>query len=378
MLDFHCTDGTITQLLYKRSEGGKTMPEPKKRRSHKRGLAPGSLVYIGEKIHEMTRMTVIDYNEDVFHEQTLKTLEECVPFKKKPTVTWLNIDGLSDVEMIRKVGDMFDLHPLMLEDIVNTTQRPKFDDFEKYAFIVLKMLTFDKAKSRIDIEQVSLVLGDNFVISFQERTGDVFDSVRERLRKGKGRLRKAGSDYLLHALIDAIVDNYFVILENVGDKIEELEEAIVADPKPELMHTIHILKREMIYLRKSVWPLREVINNMVRSESALIEDSTHIYLRDLYDHTIQVIDGVETFRDMLTGMHDTYLSGISNRMNEIMKILTIFASIFIPLTFITGIYGMNFHYMPELKWGWAYFGVWGLFIVVAVFMILYFKKKKWL
>ncbi|UCC11327.1 MAG: magnesium/cobalt transporter CorA [candidate division WOR-3 bacterium] len=354
------------------------MPRLTKRRSHKRGLAPGSLVFIGDKATEITQMTVIDYNEETFQEQKLDTVEKCQPFKKKPTVTWLNIDGLSNVEVIRKVGETFDLHPLILEDIVNTTQRPKFEDVDKYAFVVLKMLTFDEEKNRIGIEQVSLVLGDNFVISFQERVGDVFEAVRDRIRQGKGRIRKAGSDYLLHALIDAVVDNYFIILEKVGDKIEELEETIVTDPKPEAMRTIHALKREMIFLRKSVWPLREVINNMVRSESALIQDSTHIYLRDVYDHTIHVIDGVETFRDMLSGLHDTYLSGISNRMNEIMKVLTIFASIFIPLTFIAGIYGMNFNYMPELGWRWAYFGVWGLFVAVAVLMILYFKRKKWL
>jgi magnesium transporter len=354
------------------------MPRSSKRRSHKRGLAPGSLVFIGEKGTGAVQMTVIDYNEETFQEQKLDTVEQCLPFKKKPTVTWLNIDGLNDVEAIRRVGETFDLHPLILEDIVNTTQRPKFDDFEKYLFVVLKMMTFNDEVNRIDIEQVSLVLGDNFVISFQERVGDVFEAVRERLRQGKGRIRKAGSDYLLHALIDAVVDNYFIILEKIGDRIEELEETIVADPKPEAMRTIHSLKREMIYLRKSVWPLRELINNMLRSESSLIQDSTHIYLRDVYDHTIQVIDTVETFRDMLTGMHDTYLSGMSNRMNEIMKVLTIFASIFIPLTFIAGIYGMNFSYMPELGWRWSYFGVWGLFIGVTLFMLLYFKRKKWL
>ncbi len=354
------------------------MPESRKRRSRKRGLAPGSLVFIGDRETETAQITVIDYNEGVFQEEKLATVAACVPFKKKPTVTWLNIDGLNDVEVIRTVGESFDLHPLILEDILNTTQRPKFEDFEKYLFVVIKMLTFDETKNRIDIEQVSLVLGDNFVISFQERVGDVFEAVRDRLRQAKGRIRKAGSDYLLHALLDAIVDNYFIILEKVGDRIEELEEKIVTDPKPEAMRTIHALKREMIFLRKSVWPLREVVNNMIRSESKLIEHTTHIYFRDVYDHTIQVIDGVETFRDMLSGMHDTYLSGISNRMNEIMKVLTIFASIFIPLTFIAGIYGMNFSHMPELHWRWAYFGAWGLFVTVAVLMILYFKRKKWL
>jgi magnesium transporter len=349
-----------------------------KRRSKKKGLAPGTLVYVGEQKTNQVRTTLIDYDEKEFQEKEVKNIEECFPFKDKPSVTWINIDGLQDIEIIEKIGNHFGLHPLVLEDILNTGQRPKMEDFEKYIFIVVKMIYYDEKENETKVEQVSFILGTNFVISFQEKPGDVFDAVRERIRKAKGRIRKAEADYLLYSLLDAIIDNYFSILEKIGDKIEDLEEMVVAEPKPGSLQAIHELKREMIYLRKSVWPLREVINNFSKAESALVQKSTNIYLRDIYDHTIQIIDTIETFRDMLSGMHDTYLSSISNKMNEIMKVLTIFAALFIPLTFIAGIYGMNFQFMPELNWRWGYFAVWGIIIAVGLSMLLYFKRKKWL
>jgi magnesium transporter len=354
------------------------MPKIIKKRSKKRGLPPGTLVHIGEKSAEKVKITVIDYDEKELQEKEVENIEQCFPFKDTPTVTWINIDGVHETEMIEKIGKHFNLHPLILEDIVNTGQRPKMDDFENYIFIVLKMLYYDENESEIKIEQVSMILGNNFVISFQEKIGDVFDSIRERIRKGKGRVRKTGADYLAYSLLDAVVDGYFSILEKIGEKIESLEDIVVAEPTPESLRTIHDLKREMIYLRKSVWPLREVINSLTRAESVLIKKSTAVYLRDVYDHTIQVIDTVETYRDMLSGLHDTYLSSISNRMNEIMKVLTIFAAIFIPLTFIAGVYGMNFHYMPELNWQWGYFGALAVMVGVGVSMVIYFRKKGWL
>jgi len=354
------------------------MPKFVRKRSKKKGLAPGALVHIGEKKIDKARITLIDYSELEFQEKQVEKIEECFPFKDKPTVTWINIDGLHQIEIIEKIGKHFDLHPLILEDILNTGQRPKMEDFENYMFIVLKMLHYNEKKNETEIEQVSLILGKNFVISFQEKVGDVFDPIRERIKKEKSRIRKAGPDYLIYSLLDAIIDNYFGILEKVGEKIENLEEVVVASPVPKSLQTIHSLKRDMIFLRKSVWPLREVISNLGRTESSLVKESTNIYLRDVYDHTIQVIDSVETFRDMLSGMHDTYLSSISNRMNEIMKVLTIFAAIFIPLTFIAGVYGMNFNYMPELVWHWGYFGVLSVMAIVGISMVLYFKKKKWL
>jgi magnesium transporter len=354
------------------------MPRLIKRRSKKSGLPPGTLVHIGEKKAERVKISIVDYDETQFQEKEAKTVEECFPFKDKPTVTWINIDGLHDVEIIEKIGKHFGLHPLLLEDILNTEQRPKMEDFESYIFIVLKMLYYEEEAHEIEAEQVSLILGSNFVLSFQEREGDVFKVIRDRIRNGKGRIRKAGADYLAYALVDAIVDHYFVILEKLGEKIESIEEELVTNPTPETLQTIHHLKREMIFLRKSVWPLREVISVLERGESTLIQESTGIYLRDLYDHTIQVIDSIETFRDMVSGMLDIYLSSISNKMNEVMKVLTIIATIFIPLTFIAGIYGMNFQYMPELGWRWGYPLVWLVMSAILITMLVYFKRKKWL
>jgi len=354
------------------------MPRFIKRRSKKVGLPPGTLVHIGEKKAEKVRISIVDYDEAQFQEKEAKTVEECFPFKDKPTVTWINIDGLHDVEVIEKIGKHFGFHPLLLEDILNTDQRPKMEDFESYIFIVLKMLYYDQEEHEIKAEQVSLIFGSNFVISFQEREGDVFNFVRERIRNAKGRVRKAGADFLAYALIDAIVDNYFIVLEKIEEKIEDVEEELVTNQTPETLQTIHHLKREMIFLRKSVWPLREVISVLERGESVLIHESTGIYLRDVYDHIIQVIDSIETFREMISGMFDIYLSGVSNKLNEVIKVLTIIATIFIPLTFIAGIYGMNFEYMPELGWRWGYPVVWIFIVAVVITMLVYFRRKKWI
>jgi len=348
------------------------------KRSQKAGLPPGTLIHIGERKTEKPRIRIIDYNEEQVEEKEAKTIEECFPFKDKPTVTWINIDGIHQVDIIEKLGSYFGLHPLLLEDILNTEQRPKMEDFGDYIFFVLKMLYLGDNKEEMEAEQVSLILGSNFVISFQEREGDVFAPVRDRIRKHKGRIRKAGSDYLAYALLDAIVDNYFLILENVGEKIEDTEQRLAIKPDPETLMSIRELKKEMIFLRKSIWPLREVINGLDRSESPLIHESTNAYLRDVYDHTIQIIDTVESFRDMISGMLDIYLSSLSNKMNEVMKVLTIFASIFIPLTFIAGLYGMNFRFMPELEWQWGYFAVLFVMVLAGGSMLLYFRRKKWL
>jgi magnesium transporter len=350
-----------------------------KKRSYKAGLPPGTPVYIGDKKVDKIKIRILDYDESRFEEKEAKTIEESFPFKDKPTVTWINIDGLHQVDIIEKMGAHFGLHPLLLEDVVNTTQRPKMEDYGDYIFIVLKMLyRQDENDTEIEAEQVSLILGSNFVISLQEREGDVFEPVRDRIRKSKGRIRKAGADYLAYALIDAIVDQYFIILERVGEKIEDTEQQLATNPSPGTLQCIRELKNEMIFIRKSVWPLRELINGLQRGESTLIHESTGAYLRDVYDHTIQIIDTVESYRDMISGMVDVYLSSISNKMNAVMKVLTIFASIFIPLTFFAGVYGMNFNYLPELEWHWSYFGFWGVVILVGGSMVVYFKRKKWL
>ena len=354
------------------------MPRLIKGRSKKVGLPPGTLVHIGEKKVDATRITILDYDEAHFREEEIKTVDECIAFKDKPSVTWINVDGIHQVEILERLSDCFGLHPLVAEDILNTDQRPKMEDFGDYIFIVLKMLYQDHKNDEVIVEQMSLILGANFVISFQEREGDMFDPIRERIRSEKGRIRRMGADYLAYTLIDATVDNYFTILEKLGETVEDLEEELVTDPRPETLQSIHNLKREMIFLRKSVWPLREVVGGLERSESLLIKESTEIYLRDVYDHTIQVIDAVETFRDMLSGMLDIYLSSVSNRMNEVMKVLTIIATIFIPLTLIAGIYGMNFRYMPELEWPWAYPMLWLIMLAIGVSMLIYFRRKRWL
>jgi len=265
-----------------------------------------------------------------------------------------------------------------MEDVLDTTQRPKSEDFDDHVFLVLKMLKLNGGDLSLDAEQVSMVLGSNFVLTFQERPGDVFESVRERLRSNKGRIRKMGADYLAYSLMDAIVDNYFLILEKLGDKIEILEEEVVGNPDPGVRREIYALKRELIFLRRSVWPLREVISALERGESSLFTPATLLYMRDVYDHTIQVVDTLESYRDTVSGLVDLYMSSISNRMNDIMKVLTIIATIFIPLTFIAGIYGMNFEFMPELKWRFGYPAAWALMLSMAAVMFSFFRNKRWL
>lgn len=353
------------------------------KRSKKSGLIPGSPVFVGEKKAAEIKITVIDYDEINVGIKEVPKVEESFPAIERPAVTWINVDGLHDVSVEEKLGAHFNIHPLVIEDILNTDQRPKMDILDDYIFIVLKMLTYNDETKALGVEQVSIIIGNNYVITFQETIGDIFDPIRDRIKLNKGRIRKAGADYLAYSLIDAVVDNYFKVLENIGDEIEVIEEELVTDPRPETLQKIHALKREMIFLRRSVWPLREIIGNLEREETPLIKESTSIYLRDLYDHTIQVIDSVDTFRDMISGMLDVYLSSISNRMNEVMKVLTIFAAIFIPLTFIAGLYGMNFNTadsplnMPELNWYYGYPFALGLMAAVAISMLIFFKKKKW-
>ena len=355
------------------------MVELIKKRSQKAGLPPGTLMHIGEQRAEAPKMTVMDYDEAGLHEGELKTFEECCPYKDKPTMTWINIDGLHQKEVLEKLSGYYGFHPLVMEDIMNTDQRPKMEDYTDYLYIVLRMLHYDDGENKITSEQVSLIVAPRMVISFQEGLdGDVFGPLRERLHNDKGRIRKMGSDYLAYSMLDAVVDSYFMILEKLGERIELLEEELISDPDTETLQEIHYLKREMIFLRKAVWPLREVIGMMMRGESPLIHDSMKIYLRDVYDHTIQVIDTIETLRDMVTGMLDIYLSSMSNRMNAVMKVLTIIATIFIPLTFIAGVYGMNFKYMPELEWRFGYPMLWVIMIGIGISMLILFRKKKWL
>jgi magnesium transporter len=345
--------------------------------SQKAGLPPGSLVFLGEK-SENTRLSVIDYDMERMETRDLTSVEEAFPFKATPTVTWLNITGLQDVDILQKIGQEYHLHPLIIEDILNTGQRPKAEIFDTYIFLVFKMVRFKEDNGELDIEQVSMVLGENFVITFQEKKGDVLDPLRKRIAEGMGRIRKAGPDYLAYAIADIIVDQYFAVLEALGEAAEQLEEAVISNPEQRLVADLYRMKRHFMKLRRSIWPLREELSSLIREEHQLIHKDTIPFLRDLYDHTIRIIDTVEALRDMVTGLLDVYLSSLSNRMNEVMKVLTIIATIFIPLTFIAGVYGMNFQYMPELKIWWAYPIVWIVFLVVAAGMVAYFRSKKWL
>lgn len=346
--------------------------------SKKVGLPPGTLIHIGDKKDEKTRITIIEYDGTEFRERDISSLDEYAAPEDKSVVTWVNIDGVHNLEVIEKAGALFNLHPLTLEDIVNTEQFPKIEDYGDYLFIVLKMLSYGDTDS-LDIEQVSLCLGSGFLVSFQEgREDNILSPIRERIRNGKGRIRKMGVDYLAYSVIDAIVDHYFTILEKLGERIETLEDEVVENPEQKIINDIHQLKRQLINVRRSIWPLREVLNIMGRGDSALITDSIHPYLRDVYDHTIRIIETIEAFRDILAGILDIYLSNISNRINAVMKVLTIIATIFMPLTFIAGLYGMNFKYMPELEWRLGYPLILIVMTAIGVSMLIYFRRKKWL
>ncbi len=341
------------------------------------GSPPGTLIHIGKRKREKVRITFFRYNAEHYDEKEISSLSE-LPAKRVPgEIWWINIDGLHDISLIEAVGRYFHIHDLILEDILDTNQRPKLEETENNLSLIVKMLHNDK-NNGIYGEQVSLVIGGDYLISFQEYRGDVFEPIRERIRNNKGRVRGMGIDYLGYCLLDALVDNYFLVLENLGDRIEELEETVITRPSHDILKQIYSLKRELLYLRRSVWPLREVVNNLQRGGSRLVSPAISLFLKDLYDHIAQVIDTTETFREMVSNLLDIYLSSLSNKMNEIMKVLTIIATIFIPITFIVGVYGMNFTNMPEITWPWGYPVVWLVIIIIVVGLLLFFKKKKWL
>jgi magnesium transporter len=346
------------------------------KRSRKTGLPPGTLVHIGEKKTDKVTITAFNYAGVRCDEYQVLSLNELAP-PTDESVTWVNVSGVHKMDILESCGKQFQLHSLLLEDIANTDQRPKLDDYETCLFLVLKMLSVTDRQD-IVVEQVSLVFGRNFVLSFQENGTDVFTPVRDRLRGGKGRLRQSGADYLFYALVDAIVDQYFAVVEVLGEKIEELQDLVVSDPQPETLRRIHSLKRQLLFLRRAVWPLREVTNNLSRSECPFLHESTKVFFRDVYDHVVQIVDTIETLREMVSASLDIYLSSISYRLNAVMKVLTIITTIFMPLTFIVGIYGMNFEHMPELKWEWGYPLIIGVMVMIAIAMLGFFIRKKWI
>jgi magnesium transporter len=339
------------------------------------GAPPGTLFYTGEQSGPV-KITLIQFSEEEFLEKEFYEFSDCLTQLQPKLIKWINVEGVHDVELIARIGQEFDLHPLTLEDIVHIEQRPKFEDYEDYLVTIMKMMMYD---TQVQSEQLTLILKEKLVISFQEpQGGDAFDIIRTRLRQAKGRVRKMGADYLFYALMDAVVDWYFNTVEKIGDKLEEVEEEIIHNPGKRSLLAMYRLKREVINLRKQVWPLRDMISNLTRSESAFLTDSTEVFLRDLHDHSTRIIDTVETYRDLLGSMLDIYLSNNANKMNEVMKVLTIMSSIFIPVTFIAGVYGMNFDYMPELKSPYGYATVWVIMLSVMGGLIFYFRKRKWM
>lgn len=339
--------------------------------------APGTVTYVGHKEKTETTLEVIDFNKDSFERIISKTPEDAFKFEAPDKITWFNIDGLSNTKKIEKLGNYYDLHPLIVEDIVNTNQRPKLEEYDGYIFVVAKML-YHKKDGHLENEHISFVMGKDYVLSFQEAGGDVFDGVRDRLAKSNARIRSFGADYLLYALLDAIVDHYFLVMEDIADKIEGLEERLFeTNPSDDITLEIQELKRTILRIRRAVFPLREVVSRLEKMDVQLIEERTKNYIRDLYDHIIQVSENIDIYREMTWGLMDMYMTTISNKMNEVMKVLTIIATIFIPLTFIAGIYGMNFEFMPELTWKYSYFVLWGIMLLIFLLMIYYFKRKKW-
>lgn len=343
------------------------------------GSPPGTLIHTGERHTEDVRVRRITYTADTIEELDGLTIAEALTFPPSPDVTWINVDGLHDVEAIAALrDDPIHLHPLLLEDILSVGQRPKVEEHDGYLFLILRILRWDADRKAIDEEQLSLVLGPHWVMTFQERPGEVLHPIRERLLAARGKVRERGADYLLYTLVDAVVDSYFSVLEGLGQQIEDAEEELFQQPGRDALRHVHYLRREALILRRAVWPLREAIGSLLRNESSLITDTTKVFLRDVHDHTFQVIDAIETLREVISSLMELHLSTMGNRTNEVMKVLTIIGSIFIPLTFLAGIYGMNFTWMPELEIWWAYPVTLLVMLLTAVGLVTWFRFKGWL
>jgi len=347
--------------------------------SDKTGLPPGSLIHVGNVLVDETRISVINYNKDSFLEARIDSIDELEPYCQSDTITWVIVEGLSNVNVVESVGQMFGIHQLVLEDILNTHQRPKFEEYEDYLYIVLKAMVAEEGEFAVSYEQISLLVLEHVVFAFKEKRDKLFEPVVQRIRTSKGRFRSLGADFLAYSILDAIIDQNFVLIDSLDGAITLLEdELLTGDPGKTLLNRIQRLKREIVSVRRYVSPVRELINEMLRSESPLIDEKTHIYLKDVSDHAIRLVESIELHRDVISGLMDIYISTVSNKMNEVMKVLTIFASIFIPMTFLTGIYGMNFEHMPELKLSWTYPALWGVFLAIPAVLLTYFRRKKWL
>ena len=366
------------EFLKKISKPLKDVIPSSKKRKKKVGLPPGSLIYTGDKVKEKTKIKITDYNEEFYDFQETSEIQKDFTKIEKKLIRWIDVYGLAEVKVIEEIGRQFNFHPLVLEDILSPNQRPKLEDYGSYLFVVIKKLIWNIEEDKFEYEQIGIVLGEDYVISFQERDTDLFNPIYERIHVPKGRVRLMKADYLFYILIDIIIDNYFIVLEKVGEDIENMEDILIRNPEPETLQLIYQLKRSSIELRKSIWPIREVINKLQREQSNLIRDELQIYLRDIYDHIFRISDLLENYRDIIFGMLDMYLSSVSNRMNDIMKVLTIISTIFIPLSFLAGFYGMNFRYMPELVQPFAYPILIMIMSSIALVMLYFFKRKKWI
>lgn len=354
------------------------MPESKRSASEKAGLPAGELVHVGEVHHATSTITLFDYDKDnlrIHHIDDVHALRE---YKDTESVTWVVIEGLTDTGLIEQLGQDFDIHPLVLEDILSTQQRPKLDEYDDYLYLVLKRFEIAGDDFHVTEEQISILLFGNILFTIKEKQDDLFKPLITRLQSEKGRIRGQSADYLAYCVLDTIVDGYFALQDALDLFADDIEEKLLGEPGPQLLTRIQLAKRELIFVRKSLTPLREMLSALERSDSELITEKTHIYLRDVYDHAIRVIESMDSYRDLITGMLDIYLSSVSNRMNEVMKVLTMFATIFIPLSFLTGVYGMNFQFMPELNWVWSYPILWGVFLSIMISLLIFFRRKKWI
>ena len=341
--------------------------------------SPGTLVYVGKEVEDKTVVKLVEFNNELYHEKLIKDLNECRPITKDNIVAWLDIDGVHEVPVIEEVGKCYNLHPLLLEDILNTEQKPKVEHFdEKHLFVIIKMLQFNTQFNQVESEHVALILGKDFVVSFQElHKSDVFGTIFQRLKASIGKTRRGKADYLFYSLCDLIVDNYYIVLEKFGEKLEEIEIKVIENPRPHDQALLYSFRRELMTIRKAVLPLRDIFGTLIRDDSSLIQPSTNIYLRDLYDHVLQILDTIDSYREMIENIQNIYLTSLSNKMNSVMKTLTVFTAIFMPLTFIAGIYGMNFDNMPELHHPYGYFYTLGAMVAVSIVLWIYFKWKKY-
>lgn len=353
------------------------MKIPVRRSGKKAGAPPGTLMHLGEHRTSRVKITRINYGEQDFKEQRDLDLDRLFDSEMEYPCEWVNFDGIHDVAMIERIGSHYSIDMLVLEDIVNSSQRPKIEDYDDFTYIVLRMLIYNERKKEVESEQVSIILNDSTILTFQEKETDDFEPIRERIRKKKGRIHKAGIDFLCYSIIDFIIDNYFIVLENIGERVDDLEDEVLTEPDDETIQKVHALKRDTLAIKKSLWPLRDILSVLLKSDSRMVLDETKLYLRDAYDHTVEAIETVEAYRDFISGLLDIYLSSISQRMNEVMKVLTLISTIFIPLTFIAGVYGMNFKYMPELEARFGYYVILAMMVVLAGCMLFYFKKKNW-